>query len=350
LSFGVSGRVSAVDVSVGENVTRGQTLATIDSTALADQVAGDKATVSSDQDQLATDRAGGAATSAIDSDESQITSAETQLSTAEADLSDARLTATFSGTVASVDLAVGDTVSGGSDGGSSASTPTGGSAGAASTAGSASDSSASSSSGSGGGITLISTHSYTIGTTVDDTEVGEVKDGDPATITPSNSTTSLSGTVTSVSLIASSSDSAVAAFPVVIDVTGSPTGIYPGATATVGIVIKQLDDVVEIPTAAISYSGGQASVTEVSAGSPKTVDVTTGVSLDGETQITSGLRAGDTIVEEITKFKTSGGSTRSLFGGAGAARTGGGGFSGRGGSPTGGGPPGGGGSFGGNGS
>jgi multidrug efflux pump subunit AcrA (membrane-fusion protein) len=358
LTFGVSGTVTAVDVTVGEKVTRGQTLATLDSSALADQVAAAKATLSSDEDQLTTDKDDDAATSTIDSDESQITSAETQLTTAEADLSDATLVATFSGTVASVDLAAGDTVSGGAGGGSSASASTGGSSagasttgslGAASTADSAGDSGASSSSGSSDGITVISTRSYTIGATVDDTEVGEVKAGDGATITPSGSAATLSGTVASVSLIASSSGSDVAAFPVVIDVTGNPTGIYPGATATASIVIKQLDNVVEIPTAAISYSGGLATVTEVSGGSRKTVDVTTGISLNGNTQIKSGLRAGDTIVEEITKFKTSGGSTRSLFGGGGESRTGGGGFPGRGGSFTGGGAPGGGGSPGGGG-
>jgi len=329
LTFDVSGTVTAVDVIVGEKVTAGQTLATIGSAALADQVASDKATLTSDEDQLTTAEDDSASTSSTDSDETQITAAETQLTTAETDLSDAALVATFSGTIASVDLAVGDSVSGGGSTGSAGGTQ------------STSDSSSSSSSSDG--ITVISTDSYTISTSVDDTEVSEVKVGDAATITPSDSSTTLHGTVASVSLIASSSsDSDVAEFPVVIDVTGTPTGIYPGASATVDIVIKQLDNVVEVPTAAISYSSGQATVTEVSAGSRKTVDVATGTTLDDETQITSGLRAGDTIVEEVTTFKTAGGTTRSLFGGTGTSGRTGAGSGGFPGTGSTGGPPGGG--------
>jgi multidrug efflux pump subunit AcrA (membrane-fusion protein) len=301
LGFAVSGTVSAVNVAVGQKVKRGQTLATIDRTALADQVAAAKSTLASDEDQLTSDEDDDALSSTIDSVKSQVTSAESQLATARADLADAALKATFSGTVAAVDFAVADTVSAG--GGS-----TGSGAAAASSTGSSSSGSS--------GITVISSDAYTISTSVDDTEVSEVKAGDAATIVPSGSTTTLTGNVASVSLIAStSSDSTVASFPVVIDVTGKPSGIYPGASATVSIIVKNLKNVVEIPTAAISYTGGRATVTKVSGGSKKTVDVKTGTSLNGETQITRGLAAGDTIVEEVTKFKTANGSTRTLFGG-----------------------------------
>lgn len=337
LTFDVSGTVNAVDATVGEKVTKGQTLATINSTALADQVAADRATVTSDEDKLTTDQDDSAATSTIDSDESQITTDESQLSTAESNLADATLTATYSGTVAAVDLAVGDTVSGGASSGGASSTAASPSS---SSASSDSSDTGSTSSGTSDGITVISTDTYTISTSVDDTEVSEVKVGDPVTITPSESSSSLTGTVASVSLIASSSsDSAddVATFPVVIDVTGTPSGIYPGATATTSIVTRQLDDVVEVPTAAISYADGQATVTEVVGGSHKTVDVTTGTSLNGETQITGGLKAGDEIVEQVTKFKTAGGSSRTLFGGTGASGKG----TGTRGSFTGEGPPGG---------
>jgi macrolide-specific efflux system membrane fusion protein len=333
LTFDVSGVVTAVDVIVGQKVKYGQTLATIDPTALADQVAADKSALASDEDELTTDEDDDALSSTIDSQKAQVTSAESQLASARSDLADAALKATFSGTVASVDLAVGDTVTTGG-GSSTAST---------SSAAISSTSAGSTSSGSSDGITVISTHAYTISTSVDDTEVGEVKAGDAATILPSGSSTSLDGKVVSVSLIAStSSDSDVASFPVVIDVTGSPSGIYPGASATVSIIVKDLKNVVEVPTAAISYSGGQATVTEISAGSQKTVDVRTGTSLNGETQITRGLQAGDSIVEEVTRFKTASGASRTLLGGAGRTGSGAGpggaagGFSGTGGPPAGG--------------
>jgi macrolide-specific efflux system membrane fusion protein len=340
LTFSVSGTINAVDVTTGETVTAGQTLATIDDTALSDEVAAAEATLTSDQDRLTTDQDDSAATSTIDSDEDQILSAQSDLATAETDLSDAKLVATFDGTVASVDYDVGESVGGGGSGAAGAST-------------------ASSTSDSSDGITVISTDDYTVTTSVDDTEVSEVKAGDSAVLTVSGSTGSLDGTVASVSLIASDSDSdsGTASFPVVIDVTGSQSGLFPGASVTASIVVKQLTDVVEVPTAAISYENGSAVVTRLVGGSDRTEAVTTGVSLDGMTQITSGLSAGDVIVEQVEEFKGTGGATRSILGNNGANRStetgpgagggtgfpsgGTGGFGGPGGGSTGGAPGGG---------
>lgn len=312
LTFAVSGTVTAVDVKTGEKVTAGQTLATVDATALSDQLEADEATLTSDEDRLTTDKDDSASTSTIDSDEVQVTSAQSEVSTAETDVSDAALKATFAGTVAAVDLAVGDVVSSGGGAGSATS-------GAGDSTGSDSSST--------DGITVISSDSYQVSTSVDDTEVGEVAVGDQAVITPSSSTTSVYGTVASVSLLASTSDSSdsdtVASFPVVIDVTGSPTGLYPGATVTVSMVVKQLNDVVEVPTAAISYTNGEPTVTKVVDGAQQTQVVGTGISLNGYTQITSGLTAGDVIVEKVVSFKTGSGTTRSILGGSTSGGSGG---------------------------
>jgi hypothetical protein len=127
---------------------------------------------------------------------------------------------------------------------------------------------------------------------------------------------------------------------VVIDVTGHPFGLYAGASADVSIIVKQLDNVTEVPTDAISYtSGGQATVTQVVNGTHVVKDVTVGASENGETQITSGVRAGDKVLERQVTFRAPGGGTGGLFGG-GANRNfpaGGGFFGGGGGKPTGGG-------------
>jgi hypothetical protein len=91
------------------------------------------------------------------------------------------------------------------------------------------------------------------------------------------------------------------------------------------ITTEVLNNVVEVPTSAISYSNGQATVTEVVSGAQKSVPVTTGAAASGETQITSGLKAGDVIMERVVKFNASSGA-RTLFGGSGTGtRTGGGG-------------------------
>ncbi len=344
LDFAVSGTVNAVDVVSGQKVTKGQTLATVTSTALQDQVAAAQASLSAAQSKLSSDTSAGAATSQLDSDQAAVTSAQLGLSNAQTNLANAALTSTITGTVASVSLTVGQQVSAtgssassatGSGSGSSAGATGAGANGGSQLGGSSAQSSSSASTGTTttAQIVVVSTGSYSVTTTVDDTEVGQIKTGDQAVITPSGSTTPVYGTVSSVGLIATGS-SGVASFPVTIAVTGTPSGLYAGATATVSIVTQQLNNVTEVPTAAISYANGQATVTVVQGGKQTSQPVTTGASASGQTQITSGVKAGQTIVERIVKFNTSG-PAGSILGGAGGAngtRTGfpgaGGGFPG----------------------
>ena len=164
---------------------------------------------------------------------------------------------------------------------------------------------------------VVSTNSYIVDTTVDDTQVGQIKVGDQVTIQAGGSTATVYGTVSSVGLVAQSSGSgasSVASFPVVVAVTGTPSGLYAGTSATLTITTEQLNNVVEVPTSAISYSNGQATVTQVVAGSQKSVPVTTGAAASGETQITGGLKAGDVVMERVVKFNgtSSGGSPQPL--------------------------------------
>src|SRR5580692_6142769 len=116
LNFAVSGTVTGVNVKAGQTVTAGEVLATVDTTALSEEVTAAQAQVTSAEDRLSSDESSSASTSTIDSDEASVTSAESSLSTAQTNLADASLTSTISGTVASVDLTVGQEVSSGSNG------------------------------------------------------------------------------------------------------------------------------------------------------------------------------------------------------------------------------------------
>jgi multidrug efflux pump subunit AcrA (membrane-fusion protein) len=248
-------------------------------------------------DRLASDRAAAAATTTIDSDDAAVTSAQSALSTAQTNLADASLTSTIAGTVASVSLTVGQQVSAGSNGAG------GGGSGSGSTA----------------QIVVIGTTSYIVNTTADDTQIGQITDGDQATITPTGSATVDYGTVASIGLIASQSSN-VATFPVVIDVTGNPGGLYAGSTASVSIITQQLNNVTEVPTAAITYNNGQAQVTQVMPdGSHVSRNVTVGAAQAGETQIVSGVKSGDKVIERVITFRgTPGGAGGGgIFGGAG---------------------------------
>jgi hypothetical protein len=137
------------------------------------------------------------------------------------------------------------------------------------------------------------------------------------------------GTVTSVGTVATST-SGVATFPVVVSVSGSPTGFYAGSTVQVAITYNQLANVLEVPTAAISQSNQQSSVTALVNGSKTTRLITTGVSSGGMTQVVSGLNVGDQVIVTIPTTTGSAGSSSSTnrggFGGGGLG--GGGGFGG----------------------
>ena len=330
LDFGVSGVVTAVDVKAGQVVSSGQVLATVGTTALQADVNSAQAQLESAQARLTSDEAASAETTQIDSDEASVTSAESALSTAQTDLTDASLRSTIAGTVASVSLTVGQQVTGTGSGGSGSNASSFG----GSDTSAASTSAASSSTSSTAQVVIISTDSFIVNTTVDDTEIGQIAQGDQATITPTGATTLDFGTVASIGLIATES-SDVATFPVVIDVTGDPTGLYAGATADISIIVKQLNNVVEVPTAAITYStSGQATVTEVKNGKHVSEPVTVGQAASGETQITSGLASGDSVVERVITFKGVPGGTSRTGGLGGFTRGGGTGFTGGGGSPV----------------
>jgi uncharacterized membrane protein YgcG len=115
----------------------------------------------------------------------------------------------------------------------------------------------------------------------------------------------------------------VASFPVTITVTGTPNNLYAGESVSVSIITKQLNNVVEVPTAAISYSTGNPTVTEIVGGKKVTQPVTTGIAASGETQITTGLKAGDVIQEQEVSFNANAASrARSIFGGGGTGSSG----------------------------
>ena len=342
LNFAASGQVTAVDVTVGQKVKAGKVLAKVSSASLSASVAQAEATEASDASKLSSDQAAGSGVTAaqLTADEAAVTAAKNQVTDAKQALAEANLTSPITGVVAAVNLSVGQQVSGagGSTGGGSGGSGTGGSGTGSSNAGSggasSSDSSSSSSSSSSTAqVVVISNTSYVVNGTVDDTEVGSVQAGDQAVIVPDGATTPVYGLVSSVGLIASTT-SGVASYPVTIAVTGNPGGLYPGASATVTLIVKQLNNATTVPTVALHYTSSGAEVYEMVNGRQVAHPVTVGMTSAGETQILSGLSVGTEVV--VPRLRTGGAGTttggtgrgtRGGFGG-GAGGFGGGGFGG----------------------
>lgn len=284
LSFSSSGTVTAVKVAVGDKVTKGEALATIDTTNLQASVDSAQAAVDAAQSDYDT-----AVTNGVDA---QITATKSTLATkqdaltnAKSALAAATLKAPFAGTVAIVTMSVGDSVgSGGGNSGNSGSTFGG-------------TSNSSSSSGSDT-ITVISTNLYSVTTSVGASDVTSVAKGQAVEVTPNGASQALKGTVTSVGLIASSSTSSGASFPVTIDITDAQDGLYSGVTASISIITSS-KNVLAVPTAAIATAQGTSTVELKNAdGTTTATQVTTGDSYNSMTEITAGLKEGDTV--EVT--------------------------------------------------
>ena len=339
LSFGAAGQVRAVMVVQGQKVQAGQQLATISSTLLASQVAQAKASVASGQARLGADQSAAASAAQIAADQAGVTLAQAQLAEAQGAFAQATLTSPIAGTITSVNITVGQQLSAsGSNSGSSSSS--GSSAGTSSAGGSGQSSSgggagslssgtsgASSSTSSTGQIQVISTGSYVVNASVGAGDVANIAKNDQVTITPSGSTTLAFGLVTSVGIVASSS-SGSAGFPVVISVTGQPSGLYAGSTANVSIIYRQLSNVLVVPTLAVTRNNGNSYVTLNKNGVKSQRQITVGLSSGGSTQVVSGLASGDTVVETVPAARSGGAGGTGGFGGPGGFRGGGGSFGG----------------------
>jgi multidrug efflux pump subunit AcrA (membrane-fusion protein) len=146
--------------------------------------------------------------------------------------------------------------------------------------------------------------------------VGLLKAGQQAQLTTDGGTT-VYGTISSVGLISTSS-SGTASYPVVVKVTGSPSGLHAGATGTVALIYHQLTGVLTVPTLAVHRSASSSVVYVMSGGKQVTRQVTTGLSSGGLTQIVSGLSEGDQVVVTVPSATGSSKGTstnRGRFGG-----------------------------------
>jgi multidrug efflux pump subunit AcrA (membrane-fusion protein) len=173
-------------------------------------------------------------------------------------------------------------------------------------------------------------------------DLPQLKKGLQAEITPTGSTNKVFGTVKSVGIVASSSSGGSASFPVTIAVTGSPKGLYAGGAASVSIIVKQVENVLTVPTSALHTENGKTVVHQMTNGTQVSTPVKVGTTYGPQTQILGGLKAGDKVVG--TTFRIGGtnpaGGTRTRQGGTGGGGAGGFGGGGFGGGGFGGPPPG----------
>ena len=303
LNFGVPGTVTKVYVDAGDTVTKGQKLARIDDDDLQDALALAKANLDTAVANLDDVEDSGTA-AAVTAARAQVKSARAAVARADDDLDSAVLRASIVGTVASVDLSVGDTVTG-SGATSQAMNPTGSTSTTAQ-------------------VVVVSTDAWKLDATVGSADLANLAAGQPATVLPDGATEPVEATVASVGIVATSSLDGSATFPVVIHLAGEHPDLFSGTTASATVTVAEYADVLTVATFAISTRDGRSVVTKVTGSTLEEVEIAVGRVFGEATEVISGLAEGDTVQASFAAPQGEPDSGGGLFGG---------GFEGRPGSP-----------------
>lgn len=321
LSFGTSGTVDTVKVQVGDKVTKGQVLATLDDASARDSVTAAKA---------ALDAAAGADTSTA-SGYSSYVSAKNTYNQAERQLAGTVLKAPFAGTIIAVNGTVGGSSSGSSSSSSSSTSSSSNSNNSNSSnsgsGNSSTGSSSSSSSSSTGFITLAQPKKLQVKGTFTESDVTKIKKGQRASVTfDALPGTSATGKVTEIDQTSTTANNVVQ-YGVTVTLSDVPSTVRIGATATVKVTTSQAQNALVVPTAAVRTAGGQSTVTVLRNGKKVTRTVQVGIKGDQGVEIKSGLNEGDQVVIAVATTGTGNGFPgRTGFGGGiGGTRRGGGG-------------------------
>ena len=146
---------------------------------------------------------------------------------------------------------------------------------------------------------------------VSETVVPKLAIGDPAEVFVSSLGKTFSGTIRSVDQAANMQTKL---YSVTVALPGDVAGLLSGMFADVTFRTDYNDNAVVIPTEAILTSGDIQYVYVVEDGTARYVEVTTGITGTGVTQITSGLTAGEQLVTVGQSYLSDGAAVRVVSG------------------------------------
>jgi len=306
--FATAGTISSISVKVGDTVTKGQVLATVDPTSANAQLTTANANLNAAKASLTRANSSG--------DDATIAQAQAQVTTAQAAVNDASravtgttLTAPMAGTVTAINGSVGAASGGGSGGGSGSG-------------------SASSSSSSSGFIQLADLTVMQVSANFAEADATRLKVGQTTTVSWAALTgATATGKVATIAPTATTSNN-VNSYAVILSLDSVPTGVRIGQTVTAKVTVDQASNVLRLPNAAVRSVGNRHQVTvETATNATEVRFVEVGVEGDTFTEITSGVAEGDQVVIVTTTTGTTTG-TGGLggFGGFGGGGAGGGGF------------------------
>lgn len=340
-AFAAAGTVTEVLVAEGDTVAEGDELARIDTLSLNQSLLSarvDYLEARADYDEAVANGTSTDISSArVSAAKAAYKIAKQTYRDAKAAMSDQVLTAPVAGLVTSVDIEVGDVVGGsGSQGGLA--TSGGGTSSMSAAPGGATSSTTTTTTDDSASITIVGQDAWQVTTTVSESDIANVSVGLQAELTADDLDGTVFGVIAAVGKLPSASTGAIA-YPVTIEVTGSPTGLYDGISVDVSLIYQRRTDVLTVPAAAVTTADGESTVEVVAAdGTVTSTAVEIGETSGDRVEITSGLDEGAEVSYiPFTGSGNSGGSDRQgmMPGGTMPEGTMPGGFGGQGGPPAG---------------
>lgn len=289
--FRVPGRIAEINVKQGDTVKAGQQLAKLDVTDLQNALSKaqynfNAAVYKRDQ----TSSAPGADANAVKQAQQQVNTTWIDVQTAQNNLNNAVLVSNYDGVVAQVNGNIGDNVQ--ATGNTSAIT------GQTSAV-----------------VTVIDETSYQVQMSISEGDIAQVKQDQSVTVTfdaiPDKSFT---GKVTSVDLLGTTVSNVVS-YSAKATIENLDPQVKVGMGANIAISIDSRKDVLLVPNSAVKKANGERTVQVMRNGIPESVKVEIGLSNDTQTEITSGLNQGDTIVIAVTTKTVSNNQFSNPFGG-----------------------------------
>lgn len=312
----ISGTVENVSVKVGDTVTAGQTLFTIDNDSLGlavskasiavqqarQKISEDTNAITQAQENLATVNADEKATAsqktaaalkvssaelALKSDKVNLTSVQEDYNDAVKNAAKRTVTATISGTITSLSVANGDTV--GNSSSSAASTGSTGATGSSSAS-----------------VVITDLSALQVSVSLNEADAVNVAVGQPVSLTfDAIDDLTLTGKVKSIDTVGTSSSNVVS-YSSVLSFDTVDSRLKPGMSVSATITTATKQDVINVASTAIKTSGETKYVLIMKDNEVSQQTVETGLAGDSTTEITSGLSVGQTIVTQtITANSTS---------------------------------------------
>ena len=157
-------------------------------------------------------------------------------------------------------------------------------------------------------VTVSSNREVAVRATVSKYDFGKLKEGQKATVTIGNN--EYKATVDSISKVAQTNEKGSPVITCEVKLDNPDDNVFLGVEAKVSIVTAEEKGVLTVPTESVNTGKDGTFCYILQDGVVTKCDVTTGVNSADETEVRSGLKEGDTVIEELPEGVEEGSEVR----------------------------------------